>query len=143
VGGGDRRTQLERFAAELGLADRCIFAGHRPGNALIALFDIGVLSSDWEGLPLVVLEYMAAGLPVVATRVGGVPEAVREGVSGFLVDAGDDAAMADRIVHLLERPELRKKMGAEGRRILDARFTKAAMMQRILQVYENVMRPDA
>jgi glycosyltransferase involved in cell wall biosynthesis len=90
--------------------------------------DIFVLPSLWEGLPNAALEAMAAGLPVVATNVDGVPEAVENHVNGLLCEPGDSQALFETIQHLIVRPEDRELMGAEGRRIASERFGLPRML---------------
>ncbi len=82
---------------------------------LTSVDDGFVLSSRWEGLPYTIIEAMMAGLPVVATKVGGVPELVEDGVTGFLVPPKDPEALAQALQKLIDGPELRKKMGRAGR----------------------------
>ena len=100
VGDGPERPLLEAEAGRLGVDAHFHFAGHRADvGELLPAFDLFVLPSLREGLPFAVLEAMSAGLPVVATRVGGVPEAVAEGVTGLLVPADDPDALADAPGH--------------------------------------------
>ena len=115
VGDGEQRPALEALAKELGISDRVLMPGrllHEPGMPHV--FDIATLTSREEGFPNWVVEAMAAARPVVATRVGGVPDAVAENETGFLVDAGDHAALAERLESLLRDPELRNRMGSQG-----------------------------
>jgi glycosyltransferase involved in cell wall biosynthesis len=116
VGDGPERRQLEAMADQLGLADRVHLVGHqqdvRPWLAALGVF---VLSSDWEGMSNALLEAMAAGLPIVATAVGGVPEVVVDDATGLLVPPGDPNALAEAITRLLRDPDLRRTMGQAGR----------------------------
>ena len=100
VGEGANRAGLESLAAALGISSKVTFAGYasRPERFLAAM-DVFALTSDSEGMPLSILEAWAAGKPVVASRVGGVPELIEDGRNGLLVPAGDDVALADRLVH--------------------------------------------
>ena len=106
---------------------------------LLAAATVGVLSSDFEGMPLAVLEYMAAGLPVVATGVGGLPEIVREGETGFLVAPRDPAALAERIGRLLADPALAREMGERGRRRQQEHFSREAMVAAVTGLYERLL----
>lgn len=122
VGDGPRRKMLEGLTAELGLQRIVHFLGTRDDvPEILACADIVVLSSHMEANPLSVLEAMACGKPVVATRVGSVPTNVLDGLTGFLVPPGDVAAMADRCGLLLSSPQLRQEMGRAGRQHVLAR----------------------
>ena len=140
IGDGVRRQTLENLAADLNLDTRCAFAGHRSDvPELLKYLDIGVLTSKREGLPLVVLEYMTSGLPVVSTAVGGIPEAIRSDQNGFLVPVGDAEALADRIMKLIEAPELRKRFSSRGREIFDQSFSEQAMLDKIFSLYRELL----
>jgi glycosyltransferase involved in cell wall biosynthesis len=114
-GDGPLRAQLQRDICAAGLQDHVKIAGFRTDlDACFPHFDLLILPSYSEGLPNVVLEAFAAGVPVVATAVGGVPEVVQDGLSGFLVTAGDDVAMAERISEMARNDGLRRSMAAHG-----------------------------
>lgn len=135
---GAYRHALERRARDLGVADRVRFLGRRddvPG--LLAAADVLVLPSWIEGLPLVVLEAMAAGVPVVATSVGGTPEAVVDGETGLLVPSRDVDALAGAIDALLSDPERAQRLGAAGRRRARERFDADAAAQRVVGLYDR------
>jgi glycosyltransferase involved in cell wall biosynthesis len=102
-------------------------------------FDAFVLPSYWEGLPLAVLEAMAASLPVVASAIGGTPEAVSDGETGFLVPVNDAPALADRLATVAADGELRVRMGAAGRARWEAEFRVEPMIERTAAVYEQVV----
>jgi glycosyltransferase involved in cell wall biosynthesis len=106
--------------------------------ALLDALDVAVLSSDYEGSPLSVMEYMAAGLPVVSTRVGGVPELVEDGREGLLVPPRDPAALADAIGRLLRDPAEAERLGANGRERQRREFSLDAMVRRIEELYEEL-----
>ncbi|MCE0763117.1 glycosyltransferase [Pseudonocardia kujensis] len=116
IGEGERETALRALVDELGLAEQVRFTGvlHDVRDLLPGL-DVSCLSSVHEGVPLTVLESMAAGVPVVATRCGALSDLVTEGRDGFLVPVGDDRALADRLGTLLAEPGLRRAMGARAR----------------------------
>ena len=117
VGDGPLRSSLEAMAANLGLQDRVIFLGDRRDiSAVLASSDISVLSSDSESLSNAIMESMAAGLPVIACRVGGNEELIRDGENGFLVSAGNDDQIAERIEMLVRDHEQRRSLGATARR---------------------------
>lgn len=94
-----------------------------------------VLPSYAEGLPMALLEGMAAGMPAIATRVGSVPEVIQDGVEGFLVDIGDIEALGDRITRLARDPELRRRMGRAARKQVEARFSLRTMAERVHAIY--------
>jgi len=142
VGEGVRRPLLEREARRLGIADRVHFLGHRRDvPAILARAVAGVSASHAEGISNAILEAMAMRLPVVATAVGGTPEIVREGQSGFLVPPGAPAALARRMVDLLEREALRRRMGAAGRRIVEKEFGVAQMRLSYEALYHELTEP--
>jgi glycosyltransferase involved in cell wall biosynthesis len=139
AGHGDRRQDLERLRAELGLERTVRFLGPRSDvPALLATFDVAALSSDYEGAPLVVMEYMAAGLPIVATRVGGVPDLIEDGRSGVLVDRRSPEQLAAALISLLEDPQAARRLGAAARRRQQAEFTIEAAAGRLGSLYERL-----
>lgn len=144
VGDGERRSSLEALAEELGVRAQVVFAGERSDvSRLLASFDVAVLSSTREGLPLSLLEYMASGLPIVATRVGGIPEAVEEGGNGLLVGAGDAKGMADALLRLLGDAALRDSFARRSREIFERDFSERAMLDRLRAVYREVLAESA
>jgi glycosyltransferase involved in cell wall biosynthesis len=133
------RSGLELLAAQLGISDSVHFAGLRPSQpSAHHLFDISTLTSVSEGLPNSVLEAMAAARPVVATSVGAVPDAVIDGETGFLVPAGDDAALAARLAVLLADQELRRRMGEAGRQRAREQYSADTAVSRLLEVYQTI-----
>jgi glycosyltransferase involved in cell wall biosynthesis len=130
-GEGPCRAQLERQIREAGLTDSVVLAGFRADlDAFLPALDLLALSSFTEGMPNVVLEAFAAGVPVAATAVGGVPEVVEPGRNGFLAPAGDADALADRILDALSNPVRLSTMGDHGRRRIGADFGFAAQARR-------------
>ena len=112
VGDGPCRADLEQLTASLGLRDRVHFMGRRDDvDSIVRNADICAMSSDWEGMPLFALEAMAAAKPLVATRVGGMPEIVASGETGTLVPPRNPQALADAMTELLSDPELRARLG--------------------------------
>jgi len=139
VGNGELREQLQQEIVRLKLEDRVRwfpFEG-RVGPYLRAL-DALVLSSAWEALPLAVLEAMSCGLPVVATRVGGVPEAVQDGVTGRLVAPGDAPALAGALAEVLGDAGVRRRWGAAGRSVFERRFRVDPMIDAVAEVYAGL-----
>ena len=139
AGEGELRAALEQQIKHLGLEKHVLLAGFRPDIlSLHKAFDIFVMSSVTEGLGTSLLDAMACARPIVATRAGGIPEVVQDGVTGILVPPRDHDAMADAIVKLLKDEELRTAMGAEGRALASTRFNADRMVQDTLRVYERV-----
>jgi glycosyltransferase involved in cell wall biosynthesis len=137
AGRGPEEPRLRELAAELGVEKRVRLLGLRDDIAsLLGAADVLVHPSRSEGLPLAILEAMAAGLPVVATRVGGIPEAVADGETGLLVPAADPEALAAALAGLLERPEERSRLGQAGRRRAEREFSVEAMRDRYAAVYD-------
>jgi glycosyltransferase involved in cell wall biosynthesis len=143
VGDGPTRAALEQQAADGALrithyASRIRFLGQRTDvPQLLAQSDIFCLPSLTESLPFSVLEAMAAGLPVVATRVGGVPEAVADGETGFLVEPRDAEGLREKLRLLLNDAELRRRMGEAGRARVEREFSVEAMLEKTTQIYER------
>jgi glycosyltransferase involved in cell wall biosynthesis len=135
---------LERLADELGIRPIVRFAGRRPQTPTTHhLFDISVLSSLSEGFPNSVVEAMAAGKPVVATRVGGIPDAVREGETGLLVPASSPDALAAAIESLLADPERRRRMGAAGQARVREEFLAGRVIGSLERFYEEMVARNA
>jgi glycosyltransferase involved in cell wall biosynthesis len=140
VGDGPERGRMRQEAEALGIGGKVDFLGTRTEVAeLLGTSHIFVLASRWEGLPLCILEAMRAGLPVIASDVGGVAEAVVDGVTGFLVRSGSPEALRERLRILLANPGLRVRMGAEGRRQYLAGFTLESMLAKTRGLYREVL----
>ena len=105
---------------------------------VLAAFDVAVCSSVFEGSPLAVMEFMEAGLPIVATKVGGVPDLVDEGEGGFLVSPGDAATLAERVCKLLADPEAARRMGEHGQRRRREEFAIDVAARRTEELYERL-----
>ncbi|MCP3917119.1 MAG: glycosyltransferase family 4 protein [bacterium] len=142
---GDGRERTEAVAREAGLIetgaqDPVVFAGiRRDVPRLLAASDVFVMSSLWEGLGLVFLEAMAAGLPVLATRVSAVPEVVVEGVTGRLVAPAEEPPLADAFLELAQSPERCRALGAKGRQRVREVFALDRMVEETLEVYERIL----
>jgi glycosyltransferase involved in cell wall biosynthesis len=136
VGDGPLRPEIERLVLRLGLGERVRVLGNRSDvPALLAEAACVVLASDYEGCPLTVLEAMAAGVPVVATRVGGVPELIDDGRTGLLVEPGDESALAAAIGRALAA---RDGLGVAAREEAHRRFSRERMAAEIAELYEEV-----
>lgn len=137
IGDGPERRALEAQAAAAGLAQAVEFLGYRSQEAVadqLARADVFLLPSFAEGVPVVLMEALAASVPVVASRVAGVAELVDDGVSGYLAPPGDPYALADRIDALLSDPALRARFGEAGRRRVRQDFDSAAEAARLLDL---------
>ncbi len=140
-GEGGLLEELQRLAAEVGCADDIRFLGPRTDVAdLVEIFDVAALSSDFEGSPLSVMEYMAAAKPVVATRVGGLEELIRDSENGLLVAPQDPAALATALARLLGDPDLARRMGEASRALRQERFSIEATTAAVAALYEEVWR---
>jgi glycosyltransferase involved in cell wall biosynthesis len=140
VGDGPDRPELERRAHELGIMRDTLFLGYQQDVApLYAAFDALVLPSSNEGTPVSVIEALAARTPVVATRVGGVPDVVREGDDGFLVDPGDTDALAERLERLASDPELRERMGTAARSRVLSRYAVDRLVDDVDRLYRSLL----
>jgi glycosyltransferase involved in cell wall biosynthesis len=140
VGDGPDRPAIERRAHELGVMRDTLFLGYQEEVApFYAAFDAMVLPSINEGTPVSAIEALAAGRPVVATRVGGVPDVVREGEDGFLVEAGDVDALADRLARLAADPELRERLGAAGRARVIPRYSVERLVDDVDRLYRALL----
>ncbi|MBM3469393.1 MAG: glycosyltransferase family 4 protein [Armatimonadetes bacterium] len=127
VGDGPDRGRLEQVAQEVGVSDRVFFAGRRSREetlGIMASCDVFALNSTWEGLPHAVLDAMVLGMPLIATAVGGVPEAVTDGVSGLLIPPSDPDALRRALGRLISAPDERARLAAGARRAAE-RFTIA------------------
>ncbi len=140
VGDGPDRHMLESLALELGLQDHILFLGERNDvPQLLGMLDLFVLPSLGEGISNTILEAMACSRPVVATHVGGNPELVRDGMTGYLVPPANEMTMAAAIKRYLESPSLVMAHGKEGRRVVEECFSIQAMVARYLDAYDAVM----
>ena len=141
AGDGPDRPAIEQEIATLGLHETVELLGTRADvDELLAAADVFVLSSDSEGLPMSVLEAMAAGLPVIASAVGGVPELVADKETGALVPPRDSQALAAAIREIAGDPQLRDRLGQAGRRRARQEFSLEACRRRHLDLYRDLLR---
>jgi glycosyltransferase involved in cell wall biosynthesis len=140
VGEGEQRAPLERLTRELRLVDRVTFTGHRPNaRTFMRYATVFVHPSRWEGFGLVLLEAMAAGVPIVANRVSAIPEVVDDGATGLLVPVDDSDALAKAISRLLEDPALAQRLGRTGRDRLEREFSLSRMVRATEQIYSDAL----
>jgi glycosyltransferase involved in cell wall biosynthesis len=144
VGGGSLQAELEREAQALGLGGRIVFTGpRRDVPRLLAACDMSVLASVKEGMSNTIMESMAAGKPMVATRVGGNPELMQDGETGFLVSPRDPTALAAAIQRILDDPALAKSMGLQAKARMAERFSVDAMVAATQGLYDELVAAAA
>jgi sugar transferase (PEP-CTERM/EpsH1 system associated) len=140
VGDGPSRDELRTLTEGLGLGDCVHFAGYQPRpERYLHAMDVFALTSRSEGMPLAVLEAWAAGVPVVASRVGGLPELIDDGRTGRLIEPGDEAAWSEALAALLADPQAASRLGQEGRRHVRARFGVRAMATNYERHYRELL----
>jgi glycosyltransferase involved in cell wall biosynthesis len=141
LGGDGEQERVQQRANELGIAAQVQLLGWIQGadkERVLAQSMLYVLPSYHEGLPMSILEAMAAGMPILSTVVGGIPEAVTDGVEGFLIEAGDVAALADRMQRILADPLLARRMGEAARRKVETTFSSQAVLPHIERLYMDL-----
>jgi glycosyltransferase involved in cell wall biosynthesis len=139
AGEGPGRSSLEHLASNLGSGERVHFLGLRSDvDMILRSADVGALSSDWEGMPLFALECMAAGTPLVATAVGGLPELVEPGQTGLLVKPGDPSALREALASVIGQPELGQRLAAAAKARLEP-FRIASVAERFANFYEELL----
>jgi glycosyltransferase involved in cell wall biosynthesis len=144
VGDGPDRQHVERRAHDLGVMRETLFLGYQDDVApYFAAFDAFILPSANEGTPVTTIEALAAGKPVVATRVGGVPDVVRDGEDGFLVDPGNVVELAERLAALAHDPALRERMGAAGRARVLPRYAVQRLVEDVDRLYRALLEANA
>ena len=140
VGDGPLRQELEQQSRQLGIHEHVFFLGEREDVPdLLALFDVFVLPSVSEGMPITILEAMAAAKPIVATHVGGIPDTVSEGQTALLVQARDPSALAEAIIRLYQDQNLRINMGKAARACVLSDFTGEKMIGRTVHLYNSLL----
>lgn len=140
VGDGDQRSYLERLAEELGVRDRVVFTGYRnDARHFYSIFDVFALVSYAEGLPMAMLEAMAVGVPVIASRVGAIPDVINDRGNGILVKPGDIGAIVEALGNLAEHPEIRRQLGAKGKEKVEVDLSSERMCREYDQLYNFVL----
>jgi len=140
VGDGSIRQDLMTQTRDLGISENVVFLGHREDtDVLLQALDIFVLPSLSEGIPMALLEAMAASRSVVASRVGGTPEIIEDGCEGFLVEPMDVNSLAERCRRLIEFPDVARKMGEQARKRVERNFSATAMADRVESVYKELL----
>ncbi len=142
IGTGSLRSSLEALADKLGLMGHVHFQGALERDQVFTMLtraDIFLHCSDQEGLGLAIIEAMGSGLPVVASRVGGVPELVQEGETGFMVGPDDAEGYAEKVLLLLNDEQLRKRLGSNGRRFAETHLNKRTILGQLESVYKEVL----
>ncbi len=143
VGEGSERGPLEQLARDVGVAERVVWEGWSDrARTYLGAFDVFALPSRFEGFPLVVLEALLARSAVVAADVGSVAEAVRHEETGLLVPPDDPAALAAALRRLFADPDLRRRLGEQGRRLVLERFTADHMTRGFERLYAELFRPE-
>ena len=141
AGEGELKEATQELAHSLGIAERTFFIGRcKDVGAVLSISDVCVLSSSSEGFSNAILEYMAAGCPVVSTDVGGAREAVVHGETGYLVPPGDHEGMASHISSLLLTPEQARAMGERGRRLVRDKFSSQKQLQNVESLYNELLK---
>lgn len=140
VGDGTLNKELRRLAQDSGIAERVVMLGHREDTyELLQAMDMFVLPSLHEGIPMALLEAMAAGLPVIATGVGGIPEVIEDHVSGILVEPGDACGLALTCRRLMHDAELSERLGQAARARIEERFSSRTMAAEVANVYRRLV----
>lgn len=143
VGTGSKAEELQSLAKELGIAGDVVFTGYREDvMRLMELMDVFTLASRWEGLPMVIMEAMSLGLPVIATDVGGVGEVVLHGKTGLLVETENVAGLAAGMKCLYIDRVLRENLGTAGRRLVEQEFNALAQAKKIQNIYNRLLRGE-
>lgn len=138
-------AKIKQLIGELALEDNVALHGHVENKELLDLMgrcSVLVLFSNEETSPTVIAQAMAMGKPIVASHVGGIPEMVKDGYNGFLVKRGDEQALVERLIVLLESPELCQAMGAQGREIALQRFEPSAVARQTIEIYRLVLQKN-
>ena len=141
IGEGEERRNLENYVKDANLEKKVIFTGYREDvEELMAIMDIFVLTSLREGLPRVLVQAAAVGMPSVAFNIDGVPEIIRDNYNGFLVKAGDVKQLTKRIIQYIDHKELRVLHGKNGRELIKGKWSIEDMVGKIDEIYQNLVR---
>lgn len=138
----DEEEKLRRHAKRLGVEDKLVFLGYFPDEDLPDLYraaDMFVFPSIYENLPFAMLEAMASGLPVITTTVGGIPEVIKDGENGFMIEPYNSMALAERILYLIDSPKAAQEMGFSGRETVERKFSWEGITRQVLRVYKEAM----
>jgi glycosyltransferase involved in cell wall biosynthesis len=141
-GQSDEMKKLVAHAAKLGVKDNIVFTGYYPDKKLPRLYqaaDMFAFSTFYENLPFAILEALSSGLPVVTTKVGGIPEVIADGKNGFLVEPFNSRELADRILYLLEHPAAASEFSFLGRKTIEERFDWRFIVKKVLKVYDEAL----
>lgn len=140
VGDGPARKDLETMARQLGIEEATLFLGQRDDMpSVYASLDVSVLPSLMEGMPMTILEALAAARAVVATRVGAIPQLIRSEETGLLVDPGNTEQLRDALLRLLRDGDLRQRLGERGRKLAEKHYSAKAMAQNYIKLYETAL----
>ncbi len=140
IGEGDEKTALQTLIADLGCAERIRLLGYRSDTRdLYQAMDVFALSSIREGLPNVLLEAMAFEVPVVATRIAGIPRLIRDGENGLLVEPGDGTGLSRAVFGMHNDADLRSRLARAGRRTIEAGYSFQARMEKIRDIYDRLL----
>lgn len=140
LGDGPLRPAMQKLASDLDIAERVRFVGVQPTKEYLLKSQVALMITNWEGLPLSTLEAMRVGLPLIGTSVGGIPEQITDGESGYLIPRKDWRQLAARLQSLLTDPQLRVQFGAAGKARFEKDFQYSRMLDRVEQVYQAACR---
>ncbi|MBC7130338.1 glycosyltransferase family 4 protein, partial [Candidatus Bathyarchaeota archaeon] len=138
----DEERRLKDYVKKFGVEEKVVFLGYYPDEKLPSLYraaDIFAFPSIYENMPFAVLEALASGLPVVTTKVGGIPEIIDDGRNGFLVEPFNSSKLADRLLYLVENPAVASEMGMAGRRTVEEKFNWKRIVKQVIQVYQEAL----
>ena len=139
-GRGPRENELKKLASEQGISAHLRFAGFRDDlDRIFPCLDLLVHPALMEGLGVSLLQAAAAGVPMVATNVGGIPEIVRDGINGYLIEPADEQVLADRVIDILQNQETARRFAAESLRIIKSEFSIGSMVRGNLSVYKELI----
>ncbi len=143
AGDGPSKGLLQARAIEYGIDKDVLFLGHRnDSHEMLGLLDLFVLPSLSEGIPMVLLEALALARPVVASRVGGIPEVIEHGISGLLVTPGREDELAQSCVALMDDSDWGRRLGLAGRKCIEERFSARFMAEQVAEVYRTLVRSE-